>query len=84
MQVTELILILERTQGGYRSEVMVQRVDTHAGDLREVSTQKRLRIFGPEPRSHSSGHAGPSTVFGSLGNYQELGTRSNQLWVSRN
>ena len=46
----KLLLILKRTHGGQRPEMMVQRGHAHARDFREIFHPQRLRVVRPDPR----------------------------------
>ncbi len=45
----KLLLILQRTHGGQRPKMMVQRRDTHARDSCELLHPQRLRVVRPHP-----------------------------------
>ena len=45
----KLLLILKRTHGGQRAEMVVQRGYAHARDLREIFHAQRLRVVRPDP-----------------------------------
>jgi hypothetical protein len=45
----ELLLILEWTHGGEGAEMVVQRGEAHARDLREIFHAQRFRVVCPDP-----------------------------------
>ena len=46
----QLLLILQRTHGGQRAEMMVQRGHAHSRDFREIFHSQRLGVVCPDPR----------------------------------